>query len=131
MKNSLNGLTCQKHIYYILVDNESVNGSCGVGHPYNHVHIAATDDCMTGEYGFILAAHELGHAFGLQHDFRGGSYLMSYSGIKDGISKCAAEWLDVHRAFNTDQTAFNELTTTTISYTSGAIKFATSVLSRV
>ncbi len=45
-------------------------------------------------------AHELGHAFGLMHDFRGGAYIMSYSGEEDGLSKCAAEWLDVQRAFN-------------------------------
>ena len=45
-------------------------------------------------------AHELGHVFGLMHDFRGDAYIMSYSGEKDGLSKCAAEWLDVHRAFN-------------------------------
>ena len=100
-----------ENIYYIVVDNELVNNSCGVGHPYNHVHVAATDNCMTGEYGFTVAAHELGHAFGLEHDFRGNSYLMSYSGISDGISQCSAEWLSVHRAFNIDQTAFNELTT--------------------
>ncbi len=45
-------------------------------------------------------AHELGHTFGLMHDFRGGAYIMSYSGEEDGLSKCAAEWLDLQRAFN-------------------------------
>ena len=58
-----------------------------------------------------VTAHELGHAFGLQHDFRGGSYLMSYSGIADGLSKDAAEWLDAHRAFNGNRPAINVNTT--------------------
>ena len=48
-----------------------------------------------------LAAHELGHAFGLSHDWRNRHDIMTYYRIGDGeLSKCAAEWLDVHRAFN-------------------------------
>ena len=45
------------------------------------------------------ASHELGHAFGLAHDFRNDSYLMSYGGGND-LSPCDAGWLDAHRAFN-------------------------------
>ena len=54
-------------------------------------------------------AHELGHAFGLEHDFRSDNYLMSY-GYKPPLklSKCAAEWLDVHPMLNDNHTDFNE-----------------------
>ena len=44
----------------------------------------------------IIAIHELGHAFGLHHDLR------------SEADFCYAEWLDVHRYFNTSQNAFNE-----------------------
>ena len=56
-------------------------------------------------------AHELGHTFGLKHDFRASSdnYIMSYgSQTKPQLSKCTAEWLDVHRAFNPGRSAENE-----------------------
>ena len=59
-----------------------------------------------------VIAHELGHAFGLEHDFRSDNDIMSF-GFKHPlrISKCAAKWLDGHRFFNPDQTEFNEPTT--------------------
>ena len=54
-------------------------------------------------------AHELGHAFGLEHDFRSDNYLMSYGyELPLMLSKCAAGWLDAHPMFNDNQTGFNE-----------------------
>ena len=50
-----------------------------------------------------LTLHELGHAFGLAHDFRNGrhsDYVMGF-GNNNRLSKCAAKWLSVSRFFNT------------------------------
>ena len=47
--------------------------------------------------------HELGHAFGLHHDFRDGAYIMSYGpGPSERLSACHAEYLSVHPYFNPD-----------------------------
>ena len=72
--------------------------------------IAASGGC----FNVGVAAHELGHAFGLQHDFRANRKLISSSYIGDGMitSFCAAEWLDVHRYFNTNPVGSNKPTTT-------------------
>ena len=79
------------------------------------------------------ATHEIGHSFGLQHDFRYASghatNIMSYwVGIDFDartLSKCAAEWLDVSAYFNPDQTSNNEPTTiqmlTPLAYPPNAI----------
>ena len=45
-------------------------------------------------------AHELGHAFGLPHDYRDDSYMLSYGSSRDRISACAAKFLSVHPYFN-------------------------------
>ena len=46
-------------------------------------------------------AHEIGHGFGYLHDFRSGSYLMSYGpGKRNELSRCHAEWLDLHPFLN-------------------------------
>ncbi len=73
--------------------------------------IPASGDCFDGDRGTIVTAHELGHAFGLDHDFRDDRYIMSYGETPDRFSQCATEWLSVSRFFNTDQIAFNDLTT--------------------
>ena len=57
-----------------------------------------------------LTTHELGHAFGLAHDFRQGrhnNYVMGY-GKQNRLSDCAAEWLSVSRLFNTNSTFVNQ-----------------------
>ncbi len=64
----------------------------------------------SGDYGFNweTIAHELGHAFGLKHDFRDASYLMSYGNSQKRLSEGSAEWLDKSRYFNPDQPFFDE-----------------------
>ena len=64
-----------------------------------------------------IAAHELGHAFGLPHDFRidADLNLMSYGVLPNTqLSKCSAEWLDVHRAFNPGQPPTDKNQSTTV-----------------
>ena len=77
----------------------------------------------TGSYALISASgagfspftvgHELGHAFGLEHDFRShdlpeGSYLMSYDLMAPyRLSKGAAEWLDKSRLFDRNERFFD------------------------
>lgn len=65
-------------------------------------------------------AHELGHAFGLEHNFRERNtserhdimfYDLYHLVPPYRLSKGAAEWLDKSRFFNHDQTFFNEPST--------------------
>ena len=66
----------------------------GAGVAYSNKRILVPGAPFWGTVG-----HELGHTFVLPHDFRGGKYIMSYSGVKM-ISKCAAQWLDLNPYFN-------------------------------
>ncbi len=58
---------------------------------------------------WTVIAHELGHAFGLPHDFRDDRYVMSYGDyvLINRLSPCAANWLDAHRYFNTSHSYQN------------------------
>ena len=53
-----------------------------------------------GDFNWDTVAHELGHAFGLAHDFRDNAYIMSYGSPGNTLSACAAEFLSVHAYFN-------------------------------
>ena len=116
-----------KHLYLIVVDVNSkfigAENTCGVGGGHwlegetvtktrgGYAVIPASGRCFDGEIGTSVTAHELGHAFGLEHDFRDDTYIMSYGASPDRLSQCATDWLDASRFFNTNQTAFNEPTT--------------------
>ena len=95
----------EANVYLIVIDNSidfinTLTGpAAGVGQwfPKN-----GGWGMVSGSFGWRLVAHELGHGFGLQHDFRDGAYIMSYGGVRDRLSACNAEFLAAHPHFNTD-----------------------------
>ena len=95
------------NIYLIVVDN-SINaigtgggrraGGTGYNRGKNGGH-----GLIPGGFSFHIAAHELGHGFGLKHDFNDDAYIMSYGGDqRHSLSACHAEFLAVHPYFNPD-----------------------------
>ena len=117
-----------QNIYFIVVDSSIDGIGTGVGRgrvnanagsfgknggdlliPAHHFQERIKDN----EPGYDkLSAHEIGHAFGLQHDFRSGGYIMSYGAgynrapsdgpDQDRLSKCSADFLSVTSYFNPD-----------------------------
>ena len=60
-------------------------------------------------FSFRTLAHELGHTFGLQHDFHRESYIMSYGGgAQNRLSACNAGFLAVHPYFSSDSSIAEE-----------------------
>ena len=57
---------------------------------------------VPNEFDWITVAHELGHGFGLDHDFRDDAYLMSYGPGPNRLSACSAEFLSMQPYFNPD-----------------------------
>ena len=88
-----------------IVDSTQAGG--GLGGPNGFRSGFAIIYYEDGGLTWGLTAHELGHAFGLSHDFRSGDYIMG-SAQASKLSQCAAEWLDVHRAFTPGQPLVNE-----------------------
>ena len=88
-----------RNIYVVALDT-SANTLCGVA-----LNVAAYRGiALVPGSGFCLnvrtITHELGHNFGLHHDFRNSAFRMSYGGNSNQLSPCAAEFLDVHPYFN-------------------------------
>ena len=86
-----------------LIDIDEGSGFCGRGGGGTgggHGILPASGHC----FNVPLTAHELGHAFGLQHDFHNDAYVMSYGRYRNELSLCHAEWLNGHRYFDLRQT---------------------------
>ena len=99
------------NIYFIVLGTDALRqgngrGAAGVGRwrTKNGGNLV-----VANSFGFLLVAHELGHTFGLRHDFRDKNYIMSYGpSQRRSLSACAAEYLAVHPHFNSDSSIEEE-----------------------
>lgn len=81
-------------VQLIVMDISRSSGGIGVGVKQSGMGI------VYGGWSWSTAAHELGHGFGLQHDFRDDAYIMSYGNNQNSLSACAARFLAVNPYFN-------------------------------
>ena len=112
-----------RNVYLLVLEigQEKIGGGwCGVGGDNwndrgdvgGRALVSTYADCLSEGEGAELIAHELGHTFGLFHDFRDNTYLMSYGDHRTKLSKCAGEWLNAHRYFNNRKTPVKNTETT-------------------
>ena len=99
-----------QHIYFVAIDisSERLDGRCGGAKGYYEQRVKGLLIPASGHcFNLQIAVHELGHTFALEHDFRDDKYIMSYGANPNSISKCAAEWLNVHGFFNNSPAQIN------------------------
>ncbi len=95
----------EANIYFVVLGTDALRSVTGqlVGGVGTERGKTGGRALVPNEFSWETVAHELGHAFGLNHDFRDGDYTMSYGpGEYDRLSQCAAEFLAVHSYFNPD-----------------------------
>ena len=117
-----------KNILFVVVDirsgifYEKDSTTSGVGGVTPFTYDSKLNRALHGGGAFVSAsrndldwdtiAHELGHTFGLHHDFRRRySRIMSYANRRQKLSKCTAEWLDKSRFFNPNRPFFDKRAT--------------------
>ena len=91
-----------RNVYLIVIDNSTYRlaGEIeGLGRRYTKDGGSAL---VSDEFHWAKAAHELGHAFGLNHIFHDGGYIMSYGPGYDRLSAYSAEFLTGHPYLNPD-----------------------------
>jgi len=120
-------------IYLIALDvsTELIGfASCGQASPYRDTGGLALIPASGSCFDIATAAHELGHTFHLAHDNRETGKWIASHGVLDRIitSFCAAEWLDVHPAFNPNDTAGPKKGITTVKMLSSSLAFAPDTL---
>ena len=92
----------RSNVYLIVLDNSTkrlAGRIDGVGKRHGKGGGIAL---VTDEFHWAKAAHELGHAFGLEHNFHHGGYIMSYGPDYDQLSAYSAGSLTGHPYFNPD-----------------------------
>ena len=94
----------ERNIYVVVVDNSinaiGIGGGRRAGGTGGRRGKSGGNALVPGSLNFEVVAHELGHAWGLSHDFHEAAYIMSYGPGRSRLSACHAEYLAVHPYFN-------------------------------
>ena len=93
----------EANIYFIVLGAEALRQGNGVpaGGVASQLGKNGGHLVVPNEFSRFTVGHELGHTFGLGHDFRDNSYIMSYGNRQNSsLSACAAEFLAVSPHLN-------------------------------